>query len=230
VSQTSSNRTEREGLEFFGTVVASVTHELNNVLSIVDQVGGLIGDITVKAVAGAPVDPERLRTLRERIDRQVRKGTVIVRHLNNFAHSLDESHGPFDASESLDDLLALSNRFADLQQVRLVRTDWADWTGVGDVFLFQYGVHEALRRILAESTEGDRIEVDSRRDGRAGVVSISGSARSSIQESDQAVQRLIGLMRALGGEARLATNNAGGTLLELRLPARLDGETTREGS
>lgn len=221
---------ERDELAFFGTVVASVTHELNNILSVIDQVGGLLGDLATKTRDGEAVDPQRLKTLRGRIDRQVRKGVEIVQHLNSFAHSLDDPHGPFDASESLEDLLALSARFADLQKVGVVRTEWTDWSGIGDAFLFQQGVHEALRRVLAESTEGDRIEIDSRRDGSAGVVSISGSAKSSVHDDDDAVRRLAGVMRALGGEHRLRTNDRGGTVLELRLPTWSAGQTSREGN
>jgi hypothetical protein len=230
VSDAPDGRAERDELAFFGVVVASVTHELNNVLSIIDQVGGLLGDLATKAAVGGRVDPERLKTLHGRIDRQVRKGIEIVHHLNGFAHSLDDPRGPFDASETLEDLLALSARFADLRKVGVVRTDWVDWSGTGDAFLFQRGVHEAFGRILAEANEGDRIEIDSRRDGGAGVVSISGSAKSSVQDDDEAVRRLAGVMRALGGEYRLGTNDRGGTVLELRLPTRSEGRTSREGN
>jgi len=228
VSGVPGDTMERDELAFFGTIVASVTHELNNLLSIIDQVAGLLGDLATKAQVGEAVDPQRLETLRGRIDRQARKGIEIVRHLNSVAHTLDECDGPFDASATLEDLLALSARFADLKKVRLVRTDWVDWSGTGDAFLLQRGVHEALRRILAESTEGDRIEVDSRRDGRAGVISISGSAQSSAQDDDEGIRRLAGVMRALGGGYRLKTNDEGGTVLELRLPAGPGGESSRE--
>lgn len=215
---------ERDGLAFFSAIVASSTHELNNVLSIVDQVGGLLEDLAARVATGDAVDPSRLETLRGRIDRQVRKGVGIVHHLNNLAHSLDEPHASFDATETLEDVLALSERLVDLRQVRLQRTDWKDWSAAGDAFSYQRGVFEALRLVLAESTEGDRIEVDSRPDGGAGLVSISGTARSTVREEDREFGRLVEVMRALGGECRSETNDAGGTVLELRLPSAPDGE------
>lgn len=210
---------EREGLAFFGALAASVTHELNNVLSTVDQVSGLLGDLVTGAAAGGAVDPRRLATLRGRIDRQVRRGIEIVQHLNSFAHSLDDPAGPFEAADLLEDLIVLSGRLADLERVRLGRGVWEEWRGNGDAFLLQQGTFEALRWILAGSAEGDEIQVGLRRDGAVGVVSISGTARIDEHDADEALERLARVMQAMGGEHRIERRAAGGTVVELRLRA-----------
>jgi hypothetical protein len=230
VSEPVGAPSEREGLAFFGAVAASVTHELNNVLSIVDQVSGLLGDLVPGASAGGTIDPGRLATLQGRIDRQVRKGIEIVRHLNNFAHSLDEPSGSFDAADVLDDLMVLSGRFAERGKVRLQRGDWEEWGGRGDAFRFHQAAFEALRWILAESGEGDEIEIGVRRDGQAGVVSISGTAQIPDQEPDEVLERLARVMRVLGGEHRISRGAQGGTVLDLRFPTASEGVPPNDGN
>jgi C4-dicarboxylate-specific signal transduction histidine kinase len=220
VSDGADRHVERDGLAFFGAITASVTHELNNVLSIVDQVAGLLGDLAARAARGDVIDAHRLETLQGRIDRQARKGIGIVQHLNRFAHCLDDPQGNFEATEVIEHLLALSERFADLARVRLKRTEWAEWSANGDAFLFQQAVFQALNCVLRESEEGDGIEIGLRRDGAHGVVSISGTAQSTVRGGDQAVRRLSEWMGWLEGDCRVETNAAGGTLVELQVPAR----------
>jgi len=94
VSRRREESLERNGLVFFGTLTASVTHELNNVLSIIDQTRGLLEDLAVGAASGRAIDPARLETIATRIDRQVRKGVEIMSCLNRFAHSLDTHNLP----------------------------------------------------------------------------------------------------------------------------------------
>lgn len=230
MSSAARNSAEREEVAFFGALAASATHELNNVLSVVDQVGGLLGDLAAKAAIGDGIAPQRLETLRDRIDRQVRKGVEIVQHLNSFAHSLDDAHEPFDAFEVLENLLGLSGRFAELARVRLERASWVEWRGTGDAFLFQRAVFEALQWVLAASTEGDRIEVGLQRDGQTGFVSISGSARCRVPDAEQSLARLARVLRENGGEYRLATADGGEVRLELRFPASSEGAASRDGT
>jgi len=169
----------REGVAFFGAVAASVTHELNNVLSTIDQAGGLLGDMVARAASGAAIDPHRVETVRERIDRQVKRGVEIVQRFNRFAHSMDDPGGAFEASAVLSNLLGLTGRFADLKRVRLERGEWTDVEGAGDAFAMQQIVFAGLKQALAESSDGERIEVGLRRDGDDGVVSIAATARST---------------------------------------------------
>lgn len=169
---------ERKAVVFFGRLAASVTHELNNVLSTIDQNAGLLGDTAARMASGGTIDPGKLTAVRERIDRQVRRGVEIVSRFNRFAHSVDDPEAEFDAGEVLDNLMLLAGRFADLARVRLVRGDWKDLRGAGDAFMLQEAVFAGLREFLGVSGEGDRIEIGLDRDGADGVVTIAGTARA----------------------------------------------------
>ena len=210
---------ERNGLVFFGTLTASVTHELNNVLSIVDQARGLLGDLTALAGTGGGIDPRRLETIGERIDRQVRKGVEILNRVNRFAHSLDDPAGEFDTDAETENVVSLARRFADLKKVRLEYAPSVDSVrSSGDAFALLQGIFICLQRILDDSEEGDRIACGVRRDGNDAVISITASARCAVADDDPRIRHLARLMGSLDGAHRVRTDELGGTSFELRFP------------
>jgi signal transduction histidine kinase len=231
VSRGGEQSSERSALEFFGTLTASVTHELNNVLSIVDQARGLLGDLTALAGSGRGIDPRRLETIGERIDRQVRKGVEILNRVNRFSHSLDDPGAEFDADAEAENLVSLARRFADLKKVRLEFAPSADEVrSGGDAFALQQGIFICLRMILNDSEEGDRIACSVRRDGNDAVISISASAHCNLAGDDLRIRDLARLMGLLDGVHRVQTDEHGGTSFELRFPVAAGRITTEEKS
>ena len=109
----------RTGLAFFGKMTASISHEIKNVLAIINENAGLLEDITLMAERGTPVDPDRLKTQAARIKNQVRRADGIVKNMNKFAHSVDESLMSVDLTELAELLAALSERFAYTRGVKL---------------------------------------------------------------------------------------------------------------
>jgi hypothetical protein len=107
------------GLQFFGKMSASISHEIKNVLAIINENAGLLEDLTVMAEKGGPVDPQRLKTQAERIMKQIRRGDEIVKGMNRFAHSVDEPLRQTDLSDTLVLMCVLSGRFASMRGVRL---------------------------------------------------------------------------------------------------------------
>lgn len=110
---------DREGLSFFGVISASVSHELNNVISIIDQTNGLLADLLVGTTHGAEIKTEQLQRIAERIDNQTARGVRIIKRLSMFAHSVDELEKEFDINELVENITALSRRFANLQKIEL---------------------------------------------------------------------------------------------------------------
>ena len=72
-------------LAFFGAITASVSHELNNVISIVYQTAGLLNDLLAGAQRGRPISDERLEQIAIRIGEQTERGAAIIKRLNAFA-------------------------------------------------------------------------------------------------------------------------------------------------
>jgi C4-dicarboxylate-specific signal transduction histidine kinase len=106
-------------LKFFGAITASVTHELNNVLAIIDQVGGLLEDLIIGAEQGETITSDQLKRIAEKINAQTQRGLNIIKRLNSFSHSIDETITTFDICELMFGLVALAQRFAGIARVSL---------------------------------------------------------------------------------------------------------------
>jgi len=113
---------QQEGPRFFGRMTASVSHEIKNVLAIINENAGLIEDVTLMADQGQPLEPGRLRRISGNILAQVRRADAIVRNLNRFAHSVDNNDTQVSLNETVDLMLALAARFAANRGIRLDRT------------------------------------------------------------------------------------------------------------
>lgn len=86
-------------LRYFGKVTASVSHELKNVLAILNEHAGLLQDFTTMAEQGKTLDVERIRRLSVSMLGQIGRGDAIVKRLNRFAHSADQDRATVDLNE-----------------------------------------------------------------------------------------------------------------------------------
>jgi signal transduction histidine kinase len=82
---------ENIGLAFFGRVSASISHEIKNTLAIINETAGLLEDLTLLAGKGIPLSAERLRRLSVTIQEQVDRADKIVKKMNRFSHSTDQT-------------------------------------------------------------------------------------------------------------------------------------------
>ncbi len=106
-------------LKFFGNMTASISHEVKNVLAIINENAGLLGDLCVMAEKGHPIDPARIKTASQKIIKQVQRGDTIIKNLNKFAHSIDEPDCDVNINEILFLILGLSERTAVMRGVKL---------------------------------------------------------------------------------------------------------------
>lgn len=112
---------EREtDLQFFGKMTASISHEIKNVIAIINESAGLLEDYSLMARKGRPIDPDRLNTVSERVTAQVRRAGDITKNLNSLAHSVDDFKIGVDVREILELAVAISSRLADMRSVRLI--------------------------------------------------------------------------------------------------------------
>ena len=107
------------GLQFFGKMSASISHEIKNTLAIINEDAGLLEDFTLMADKGIPLEPDRLKALAGKIKKQIRRTDGIVKNMNRFAHSVDESGRNIDVGELLEFVAALAGRFAFMRGVTL---------------------------------------------------------------------------------------------------------------
>jgi len=99
-----------EGVRFFGEMSASISHEIKNVLAIVNENAGLLQDMVMMIEKGMPLSPERLSGLARSIVRQVKRGDRIVKDMNRFAHSADHPSETVDIGEVIHFISVLAAR------------------------------------------------------------------------------------------------------------------------
>lgn len=126
---------DNDDLVFFGRVSASVSHELKNVLAVINEQAGLLDDLAGLACRGMPLDPERLARAASCLLQQVRRGDAILTHLNRFAHTADAPLREVSLAEAAALAVALGGRQASMRQVALAVAPGPDVRVATDPFL-----------------------------------------------------------------------------------------------
>jgi signal transduction histidine kinase len=120
------NPAYNSGLQFFGKINASISHEIRNVLAVINENSGLMKDLLIMADQGRPTDLNRIRILTEKVLDQVKRADGIVNKMNRFAHSIDKSLAYVDVVDCLSFVADLSSRFAAMKDVTLELNDSHD--------------------------------------------------------------------------------------------------------
>jgi len=111
--------TTETGLQFFGKISASISHELKNVLAIVNENAGLLEDFTLMADRGVPFDAARLKTMAEALKKQIRRADAIIGNMNRFAHSTDQPLATVDLAQTIETVLAVTARFVAMRGIKI---------------------------------------------------------------------------------------------------------------
>jgi phosphoglycerate-specific signal transduction histidine kinase len=106
-------------IAFFGKITAGITHEIKNVLAIIQQSSGLIEDILSLSPETVISHQDKVHISLDRIKVQITRGIELTNRLNKFAHSTDESISEIDLFQITEQLVALSMRFARNKQIAL---------------------------------------------------------------------------------------------------------------
>jgi len=109
----------KTGLQFFGRMSASITHEIKNVLAIINESAGLLEDIVLMAEKGLGISPERLQRLARTVDAQVGRADAVLKMMNHFSHSIDNFVEPVDLTQVATDVCDLFDRLLQMRGVTL---------------------------------------------------------------------------------------------------------------
>ena len=105
-------------IAFFGRITAGVTHELKNVLAIINEASGLMQDLMTLSKE-TPAYHDRFQKALTSIKGQIQRGQNLIAKLNQFAHTPDVNIRAVDLFDAAGHLVALSQRFAALKNVTL---------------------------------------------------------------------------------------------------------------
>jgi len=162
------DNTSQPGLQFFGKISASISHELKNVLAIINENAGLLEDFTLMADRGVPLDPARLKAMAAGVKKQIGRADAIISNMNRFAHSTDQTITTVDLAQTIEIVLAVTARFAVMRGIgidlRLPQNPVALQTAPFFLmnllwlcleFSMSAGGDEKQVELVAEETEGD---------------------------------------------------------------------------
>lgn len=106
------------GVQFFGKMSASATHEIKNTQSIINENAGLLMDLISMADQGQPLSIERIKKISGNIIKQVQRTDLILSNLNRFSHSPDLSNQILNLEEIVQFILVLSSRLIEMQGIK----------------------------------------------------------------------------------------------------------------
>ncbi len=163
------------GLQFFGQVAASMSHEIKNCLAIINENAGLLQDLALMAEKGRPLTPERLKALAEKMVGQVRRADTIVRNLSRFAHSVEEPQKRLDIGELLRFTAELAERRATMKGITLqTAPDTGTVQATSIPFFLENLIWCCLDLVLPNQGHGAKVGIRAEAEAEATCIRISG--------------------------------------------------------
>ncbi len=151
-----SDLVHNQGLQFFGSVNASISHELKNIFAIISETAGFLNDLTQLSKQGQTFDLSLLENCSNSIAEEIERGFDTIRQMNQFAHSVDD---PVKETR-IHDTLALAVKLTGfLSFARKTRLDPSGngITVVTSPFLLQALIYRTLSAIYQSLDIGDEL-------------------------------------------------------------------------
>jgi signal transduction histidine kinase len=148
-----------DSLAFFGKVNASISHELKNVMAIISESAGLLGDLSEMSRGGTPLDPDMLTGTTESIIEEIQRGFAIIRQMNRFSHSVDTPVVSVDLMEILDLVRNLAGYLAFAGKISLHAIDGAPPMATTCPFVLQAVIYQAVVCSFQNTGPGTQLEL-----------------------------------------------------------------------
>jgi len=178
-----SERTQMDGLRFFGMFSASISHEIKNVLAIISESAGLMEDLLLLAKRGGHLDPERFKALCEKIRRQTQRADGIIKNMNRFSHTVDQDLQRIDLCEMVLLVKGLSDRLASMRGVSLEAAGGGDavWVTTNPFFLARQ-VWACLDLAMSAASPEKRVQLFVADEPKHGSVVFGGLFQEALSE------------------------------------------------
>ena len=204
---------QEEELAFFGAVTASISHDLNNAIAIIEQTAGLLEDLTMANDGGQPVPNEQLQNIAQRIANQTKRGATIVRRLNAFAHSVDEDDKELELNALVKTVIALAHRVAERKRVTVETCLPAQPVTIrNNAFRVQQAVFLSIQRAVDATQEEETIVLSTGTGDTSAWISVDAKIPDDSPPANGT--DLESLMNQIGGKVE---SNIDGSTLSSRL-------------
>jgi signal transduction histidine kinase len=191
-----NGRHDRSQLQFFGKIVAATTHEINNVLSIVNENTGLLADL-LAAGGEKGVSSEKIDSINESINKHLDRGKEIIKNLNLFAHSVDQEVSGIDLEDVVENMMLLSQRYARQKKASFKPEHPEGKISLQtDAFLLRLAIFTCFSSYLSGCGPGYEVTVRTGKQDRSAVIAFSGP---EIKDEADKREILSQVMEKLGG-------------------------------
>jgi signal transduction histidine kinase len=196
------------GLQYFGKMTATLSHELKNALAIINENAGLLEDYNLMAQQGTPIDPERLDVLAKRMGEQVTRADRLLKGLNRFSHSVDALESEVDLQDVLKMVVFLSHRLVCAKGVTVTVEEAAQPMKVRTIpFFLKNLIWLCLESAMEQMDEKHDVNIAAQGANRQVRVVFSGfSAMDFEKRAVSTSPRVEALLGLLGAEIALDKN------------------------
>jgi len=145
---------------FTGRIIASLSHEIKNVLATIKESAGLMDDILKLCPERSVPHQDRLIQAAANIRKQIDRGVDVVLGLNQFAHSMDEPRAEIDLNGLAERMAFLMHRFAQKLGIGLISVPYSERLKmVTDPFGLEMLLAGAVDACLSRAEKGSEIRI-----------------------------------------------------------------------
>jgi light-regulated signal transduction histidine kinase (bacteriophytochrome) len=218
-------KTQVDGLRFFGLISASISHEIKNVLAIISESAGLMEDLLLLAQKGGRLDLEKFQAVCQKVRRQTQRADEIIRNMNRFSHSVDQDVQRIDLNELVFLVKALSDRLAAMREISLeeIRAGDAVWVTTNP-FLLARQVWSCIDFAMSVATPEKKVKLLVTDEPSHGCVVLRGLRHEDVSDRLAALVTSEASQMNLLGATLLAEADQGG--IRLLIPKDLPHDGT----
>jgi C4-dicarboxylate-specific signal transduction histidine kinase len=215
----------RADLQFFGRIMANVSHEFNNVITIIGELSGLLQDLAGLAERGRPLPAEKLEQVTAKINLHTVRGKELISNMNRFSHGVDEEVHSLDLRESIDNLSVLTHRLLERREATLAFTAPESEVPITcDPFLVQRALFCSWELAMDADAPSPALELVIRPEHNSVDILVSGVSGGEGITSREEWRELSVMAGRLGGRVTVDRIDDGFTI-RISLPAHLDAGT-----
>lgn len=206
---------------FFGKMVAGATHDLNNVIAVINELRGLLSDMLDDSPADINQFNEKVARINDRIEIQTQRASHIIKQLNKFAHLTDRTT-TYKLNDVLGNLIEMTTRFANLKIIELEIIPHAEPIILsGNPLSFSRAISEIIFLAMESSPRPEILSISVRTSGEQVIISIDGLNADREDRLRSAFGVAITSIGEIGGQVEFITNNNLGATINITLMRNL---------
>lgn len=149
-----------DSMEFFGKMSGSATHEIKNILAIINENAGLLEDLCAIAGNGTSLSPEKVHLVSGKIKNQVVRADQTLKRLNQFSHSVDGPRDIINLQDTVRFITGFGSRLLERFgcKVQVIDSDLPVCTS-GNLFDVKHLIWRAIESVCYNNSHNNRITI-----------------------------------------------------------------------